>query len=158
MCLAGYLPPVSGKIDWSGLPDEARIAELMQSVGHLSGLKPALTLSENLAFWADLYGGHRDRIGAALEDAGLGGLGDLPASILSAGQTRRLALCRLLVAPRPVWLLDEPTSNLDADGDRWVAGLVETHLDTGGLAIIATHRNLALGRPAHELILDRAMA
>jgi heme exporter protein A len=157
MCLAGYLPSIAGRITWAGLPRDAEPTGMLQMVGHLTGIKPALTLAENLAFWADLYGGDRARLELALEQAGLQGLNDLPAGILSAGQTRRLSLCRLLLAPRPVWLLDEPTANLDSGGNEWIRGLIGEHLSTGGLAVIATHRDMGLGK-AHELVLKRSAA
>jgi len=109
------------------------------------------------------YCGHRNAVRArlmepeaALERVGLGRAALLDAAYLSAGQQRRLALARLLVSPRPLWLLDEPTAALDSEGHALVAALVIEHLASGGLAIIATHdpldiaacETLTLGGPA----------
>jgi heme exporter protein A len=77
---------------------------------------------------------------------------DLPVAVLSAGQRRRAALARLLIVERPIWLLDEPTAALDAGSQAVVAGLIEDHVLTGGMAIAATH--LELGVRARELAFD----
>ncbi len=147
--LAGLLRPAAGTIEWTGHDPEEPIRELLHHVGHASAVKPALTLAENIAFWRDFYAGE-DRSEAALADAGLGELAGYPAAILSAGQTRRLALARLSAVPRPVWLLDEPTASLDAGGEDWVRGLIAAHLEAGGLAVVASHR------PAELAGADRA--
>lgn len=144
LALCGFLHPVAGTIAWEGADPEHGIGVDLHFVGHLSAVKPNLTVEENLGFWADINGGDRDEVGPALEAAGIGGLGSYEAAILSAGQTRRLALARLLVAPRPVWLLDEPTSALDAQGDAWVAALIDAHLEQGGMVIAATHLDLRI--------------
>lgn len=134
-----------GEIEWAvaGAPVEDP-ARLIHFSGHQHAIKPELTLAENLGFWADMFGGDKARIEPALTAAGLGGLGPFAAQNLSAGQTHRLALCRLLISMRPIWLLDEPSSALDADGDKWVATLIDSHLSQNGLAIVATHRDIPL--------------
>jgi heme exporter protein A len=106
-------------------------------------VKGRLTVEENLSFWRDVNGGSGDA-GEALDIVGLGAIADLEAGHLSAGQTRRLALARLIVAPRPIWLLDEPTAALDAEGDALVGRLIDAHLAQGGLCIAATHLPLVL--------------
>ena len=141
--LAGLLRPAAGGIGWTGLPADTPAREAIHHLGHLGAVKPSLSLAENLGFWRDLYGGAGD-LAPALASAGLGGLGAYPAGILSAGQARRLALARLIVAPRPVWLLDEPTAGLDAEGAEWVARLIADHLAAGGLAVVATHQPIAI--------------
>ena len=85
------------------------MGEQCHYVGHLNAIKPSLTVDENATFWCRFLGGAPDRIPAALEALGLAGLGDIPAAYLSAGQKRRLGLARVLLADRPIWLLDEPT-------------------------------------------------
>ncbi len=150
MCLAGFLHTQQGTIVWQGRDPEQRPGEDMHFIGHQSAVKPDLSVNENLKFWASINGGDPANTANALEAAGIGHTADLDAALLSAGQTRRLALARLLAAPRPVWLLDEPTSALDAAGDKWIAGLIDTHLDQGGLVIAATHLDLAL-KPASRI-------
>ena len=108
---AGFLPLAAGAIAIT--PEtEARRAELCHYIGHADALKPALTLAENLAFYSALLGG--GGIERALARLGLTGIADLPAAYLSAGQKRRAALARLVAIARPIWLLDEPLTALDA--------------------------------------------
>lgn len=144
MVLAGLLAPQSGAVTFSGGDPEARPFSHLHYVGHDPAIKTGLTLAENLGFWVDVLGGERARIGAALAAAGLGGLDGLDAGLLSAGQTRRLALARLIAVPRPLWLLDEPTTALDDQGAAWVGELIAGHLAGGGLAVIATHLDIAI--------------
>ena len=150
LTLAGILRPDAGKIDW-----HAEDPPLLHILAHLPGVKTRLTLTENLQFWRQVNGPTGLEPDAALETVGLGGLGDLDAGYLSAGQTKRLALARLLVTDRKIWLLDEPTASLDTKGDILVASLVARHLSTGGAVIAATHddipgvtQTLVLGKAA----------
>ena len=147
--LAGLLP-ASGRvaIDGRSLGREAR-AEAVAYAGHLDAIKPQLTVAENLRFWAGLFGGDP---APALAAFGLGPLADRPAHLLSAGQKRRLGLARLLVAPRRLWLLDEPTVALDADAVARLLAALRAHSAAGGLAVVATHGPLPLA-PARELVL-----
>jgi heme exporter protein A len=153
--LAGFTQPDAGSVRWLGLGAEDDAATLLHYHGHREGLREALTPAENLAFAAGLLGGEAARIPLALERLGVGALADLPVQVLSAGQRRRVALARLLVAPRPVWLLDEPLAALDVAGQALVSALLDEHRQAGGMAIVATHqplgievRNLELGRAA----------
>ena len=112
-------------------------------MGHLDAVKPALTVSETLHGWARLRGGTAP--GArALEALGIEALADVPGRYLSAGQRRRLALARLVATPAPLWLLDEPTVTLDADAARRVATMIARHRAEGGMAVVATHGEIAL--------------
>jgi len=139
--LYGALVPSDGLIDIE-LDDENRsVRELLHVIGHVPGVKTTLSVRENLQFWADLYGSDAD-IDIAIDAAGLHPIADSPASILSAGQTRRLALARLLVAERPIWILDEPTSALDKQGEAWVGALIAQHAQKGGIIIAATHLDI----------------
>ena len=137
LVLAGILRPDSGKISWAGaepLP--------VHMVGHASAVKTALTVAENLDFWRQMNGPSGVAIDAALDRVGLGGLDNIEAGHLSAGQTKRLALGRLLVSSREVWLLDEPTASLDTAGAELVGQLLEEHAASGGGAIVATHDSI----------------
>ena len=141
--IAGLLRPVAGMISLDPAPD-GPIGLAMHYFGHLDALKPAETVIANLAFWRRLYGPTGIAPPDALDRVGIGPLEDLPASYLSAGQRRRLAIARLLVSHRPVWLLDEPTASLDTASDRMMGTLIAEHLASGGLAVAASHLPLAV--------------
>ena len=112
-------------------------------VGHLDAVKPALTAAENLDGWAHFRGAAGAAPGA-LAALGIDALADVPARFLSAGQRRRLALARLAATPAPLWLLDEPTVTLDADSAARVASMIAAHRADGGIAVVATHGEIAL--------------
>ena len=138
LTVAGILRPPAGSVT----------AGLFHLLGHESAIKARLTVRENLAFWCALYAGDPMHIAQALETVGLLHLERLESGHLSAGQTRRLAIARLLVAHRDLWLLDEPMSSLDAEGERLVQTLLSAHLARGGSAIAAVHHDLHLPPPA----------
>jgi len=142
--IAGLLRPSAGRIALAGGAAEQTIGEQAHYLGHLDALKPSLTVAENLRFWTRYLGGETAPLGPALAAAGLGGLADLPAGYLSAGQRRRLSLARLIAVPRPIWLLDEPTSALDSAGQERLAELMRGHLEGGGLIMAATHGPLGI--------------
>jgi len=148
--LAGLLRPEGGRVDFIAAGDhESRpVREASHYLGHRNAMKQELTVSENLVFWKEFLGDFDGGKGIAVDDAahavGLEGIAHLPFGYLSAGQQRRFAMAKLLVAYRPVWILDEPTAALDASADQMFAGLVRDHLATGGIAIAATHQPLGL--------------
>jgi heme exporter protein A len=142
--IAGLQPPSAGSL----LSAEAVYA------GHLDGVKAQLTVAENLHFWAEVCG--RRGIDAALAAFDLERLADRPARALSAGQRRRLGLARLILAHRPLWLLDEPTVSLDDASLTLFGNAVQAHLAAGGGAVIATH--VELGLQARVLDLSRHRA
>jgi heme exporter protein A len=151
--MAGLLRPVAGAVLWDGVPvaeDRRRHGERLHYVGHLDGVKGALTVRENLAFSASVHGGTRDDGGlqAALRHFGIAHLCDIPARLLSAGQRRRLALARLLVSSAPLWLLDEPTVSLDRASVAALSEAVLRHRAAGGMAVIATHAAIEVGAAA----------
>lgn len=156
--LAGLFTPSSGKIRLDGLDAESTVNENCHFVGHLNGLKSSLTASENLAFWSRYLGDpdpnriDSSSVPQALERMQLASLESIPAAYMSAGQKRRLGLARLLVASRPVWLLDEPTVSLDQTSARLLGDLVNEHVASGGIAVAATHLPLGLTN-ARELRL-----
>lgn len=150
--LAGYLRPASGSVTLrssgadAGEYEAGDVAEVCQFVGHLDGIKTHLTAAENLGFWATYLAGPEDagksvaaRVEGALEQFALEPLADIPAGYLSAGQKRRLALARLAVARRTLWILDEPTVSLDTASARVLTDAINAHLKSGGMAVIATH-------------------
>jgi heme exporter protein A len=150
--IAGLLPLHAGSIA-SG-DASVPLAELCHYVGHLNGIKGALTLRENVAFWVDFLGGDGADLGDAIETFGLSDLEELPAGLLSAGQKRKLALLRLFAAPRPIWLLDEPSVSLDAPSVKVLDKAIAGHLAQDGIAVIASHTLLKV-KFAHELALAR---
>jgi heme exporter protein A len=141
--IAGLMRPAKGRIALEGGAPDLPLSEQCHYVGHLSAIKPALSIEENARFWSGFLGGERRALDAALETFGLQALHDIPAGYLSAGQKRRLGLARLLLAERPLWLLDEPTTSLDSAAQAILTGIVNRHLAAGGLAVAATH--VALG-------------
>ncbi|PDT89517.1 heme ABC exporter ATP-binding protein CcmA [Bradyrhizobium sp. Y36] len=142
--IAGLLVPAGGKIALEGGDAELTLPEQCHYLGHRDALKPALSVAENLTFWADFLGGERLDFTESLATVGLEHATHLPAGFLSAGQRRRLSLARLLTVRRPVWLLDEPTNALDVAGQDMFAGLMCEHLSRGGMIIAATHAPLGI--------------
>jgi len=142
--IAGLLGPAAGAIRIDGGDAERSVGEQCHYVGHLNALKSGLTVEENAAFWCRYLGARRDGLDVALEAFGLAHLRDIPAAYLSAGQKRRLSLARVLLAERPVWLLDEPTVSLDSAAQTALARAVEGHLAAGGVVVAATHAPLGL--------------
>jgi heme exporter protein A len=153
--IAGLLEPARGRLELAGGAPDTSLAEQAHYMGHRDALKPALSVRENLEFWYAFLGGHNASAASALVTVGLGGLASLPAGYLSAGQRRRLALARLIAAPRPVWLLDEPTAALDSAGQQRLGELMRAHLAGGGIIVAATHGPLGLDG-ARELRLGAA--
>jgi len=131
-------------------PAEAR-AEGLHFVGHHDGLKPSRTVREELAFWTRWCGGTEAAAQAAAEAFDLGRLLDLEVRRLSAGQRRRLALSRLVAAPRPLWLLDEPLSPLDAVWRSRMGETMAAHLSGGGMILAAVHDPLPVAAKSLEL-------
>ena len=152
--IAGLLRPTGGKLTLDPSQEDG-IGASVHYLGHLDGLKPNLSLAENLAFWRRLWRGAGLDTDAALDRVGLAGLADLPAGILSAGQRRRAAIARLLLDHRPIWLLDEPTTALDAAAEKILGDLIGEHLAGDGMVIAATHRSLPVATSA-TLALGRA--
>jgi heme exporter protein A len=154
--IAGLLSPTAGRVTLSGGNRDLTVAEQSHFVGHLNAVKANLSVAENAAFWARFLGGSVGLVDRALALFGLAALADIPAGFLSAGQRRRLALARLLVVSRPLWLLDEPTAALDTGATTILVETIDAHVKEGGLAVVATHlplglscaRELRLGEPA----------
>lgn len=147
--IAALLPVAGGAISIEDGDTELSLAEQAHYLGHKDALKPSLTVIENLEFWRDFLGGATADSQSSLDAVGLSHALHLPAAVLSAGQRRRLSIARLLTVRRPIWLLDEPLSALDASGQKIVASLTTDHLNGGGIVVAATHG--PLGIAAKEL-------
>jgi len=142
--IAGVLAPAGGSITLESGDDELTLPEQSHYLGHRDALKPALSVSENLAFWRDFLGGAPSNLAESLATVELDHAARLPAAYLSAGQRRRLSIARLLTVQRPIWLLDEPTNALDTAGQKLFASVMSEHLSRGGLIIAATHAPLGV--------------
>jgi heme exporter protein A len=156
--IAGLVRVAAGRVTLEGGDPELTLPEQAHYVGHQDAIKPALTVKENLEFWARYLAGPaaaETTPEPALEAFALGHLAGLPAAYLSAGQKRRLSLARIVAVQRPVWLLDEPTSALDALAQERLARLMQAHLAGGGIILAATHAPIGLAG-ARELRLGEA--
>lgn len=153
LTVAGLIRPEEGKVrlEVAGRESDNRASEASHYLGHRNAMKPELTVRENLSFWktwlGDFHGGSSLAIEEAAEAIGLSGITHLPYGYLSAGQQRRFAMAKLLVAYRPIWILDEPTAALDASADKLFADLVLAHLSKGGMVLAATHQPLGIESP-----------
>lgn len=143
--LAGLIPPTAGSVLWQGkCLEEERLAyhQSLHYLGHLSGVKNKLSVKENLRYSETLLDQRLDeaRQEAILQALQLQAPEDRLACQLSAGQKRRLALARLLAFSRPLWILDEPFTNLDVACQQWFSEQIEVHLQNGGMVILASHQ------------------
>jgi heme exporter protein A len=126
--IAGLLALEGGEFSLEGKAGDVPLPELCHYVGHANAIKTVASVNENLTFWHDFLGGGPVSLQRAPDMFGLGSLSCLPAGLLSAGQKRKLALSRLLAAPRPIWLLDEPSVSLDAPSAKVLERLIADHL------------------------------
>jgi heme exporter protein A len=156
--VAGLLPAAAGALEWAGAPiaasEEFRCG--LRFLGHQDAVKPVLSVRENLTAAAGLLGIERPALAGALERLGLVDLAELPVRFLSAGQRRRVALARLALGPAALWLLDEPTTNLDTSGIDAFLALLGAHRHAGGIALVATHEPLAF-EPSQTLRLGAGL-
>ena len=140
--VAGLLAPSVGAVSFGATePAQAREQDL-HLLGHLDGLKAGHTGREELQFWTSWLGG--SDIGSAVARMDIGALLGLEVRRLSAGQRRRLSLARLISAPRPIWLLDEPLSPLDSGWRTKFGQIMDEHLKTGGIILAAVHDPLPI--------------
>lgn len=143
--LCGLLPPARGEVHWQGRAIAAQGADYARHLaylGHADGLRGELTLRENLDFSLHIAGNRQDAAArrAVLARLQLVGRENDQVRLLSQGQRRRVALARVLLSRRPLWLLDEPHAGLDADGEQVLDACLAEHAQGGGLAVVATHR------------------
>ena len=151
--IAGLNEAQTGSVELIGGSDDLSLGQQAHYVAHQEPVKSALSVSENLAFWRDFLGG--GDVDDALEAFDLSRLASYPAGLLSAGQKRSLALARIVLVPRVLWLLDEPTVGLDTSSLERFVKVMAKQLDNGGMIIAATH--VPLGREP-DLRLDLGAA
>lgn len=148
-CVAGLLPAESGDIEWRGRLNGAAFDLLhteLAYLAHLNALKSDLTARENLYYAIQVRRPVEEtEILATLERLHIAHCADLPARALSAGQKRRVAIARVLLSQATVWILDEPTTNLDIEGQRVIERSLSEHLEAGGLIVAAAHQPLLAG-------------
>tara|TARA_R110000782_G_scaffold39515_5_gene91698 strand:- start:193 stop:771 length:579 start_codon:yes stop_codon:yes gene_type:complete len=152
--IAGLLSLESGEICWNDIPILSQRQEFhaaMVWLAHRTGLKGDLTPGENLRFEAALRPQSKASVSAIYDRLGIARLKRLPLRLLSAGQQRRVALARMLMADVPLWLMDEPFTNLDSDGRKLVVELVEEHLAGGGLCVMAAHQDVDIDVPVKQV-------
>lgn len=154
--VAGLIAPEAGRISFGGLDSADARAGGIHLLGHLDGLKSGRTARDELDFWTRWAGGSDASARAAAARLELVNLLDLEVRRLSAGQRRRLALARLLAAPRPLWLLDEPASPLDSGWRARLGELMAEHLAGGGMILAAVHDPLPV--PADEVRIQSEVA
>ena len=155
--VAGILEPEAGEVRWNGEPVRMQRQAFLGAtawLGHRIGFKSDLTAIENLRFEASLRPVRTRDIEEALERLGVLRLKKQPLRALSAGQQRRVAFARMLLAAAPLWLLDEPFTNLDRDGRALVTELVAEHVSDGGLCLLAAHQDVAVDVPTQRIQLQ----
>ncbi|MBN8553245.1 MAG: heme ABC exporter ATP-binding protein CcmA [Caulobacterales bacterium] len=145
--VAGLLRPEAGTVALNGLEEHAHSLHL---IGHQDGLKAGRTAEEEVRFWCGWAGAKSAGFDQAIDQLALRPLLGLPVRALSAGQRKRLALARLLAAPRPLWLLDETLAPLDAGWRQTVAAMAQAHLADGGMILAAAHDPM----PFEHQVLD----
>jgi len=154
---SGLLRPEQGQVTWLGRPIASARAEFQSALAyapHEPALKGDLTPLENLHFMIGL----KRRVQAAelqahLVRTGVGECADLPVRVLSAGQRRRVAMARVLASRAPLWLLDEPFTNLDRAGSELLSLLLAEHVNAGGMALVVAHHDLNIAATLRRLEL-----
>ena len=155
--IGGLLSVEAGEVSWNGRPVSAQRQEFRGALawlGHKTGLKGDLTLLENLDFERSLRPQADVDASSVYERLGISRLKSLPLRSLSAGQQRRVALARMLLADVPLWMMDEPFTNLDRDGRKLVMELIGEHLANGGLCVMAAHQDVAIDAPVKRIVLQ----
>lgn len=136
--LAGLSRPDIGSVNWQRDNTAMAADKVIAYQPHLNFAKASLTAAEDLSFWGRLYQ-VRDKVTAALETVGVSNRANVPTQNLSAGQRKRLALAKLLLSGKPIWIMDEPDAAMDTQGIALIDNLVEQHVKRGGSAIISSH-------------------
>lgn len=161
--LAGYIEPQAGTILWRNtciFQQRDEYQQYVHYIGHQNGVRPYLTVQENLYLSAAVAGEKIDpaAVSNITQRINLHHLAETQTLRLSAGQLRRLALARLLLSTKPVWILDEPMTALDADGQALLFTMLKQHSAMGGISIVATHQELLLDAQTKTLLLGESYA
>lgn len=159
--LAGFIEPKKGMITWDGrcISKQRDIyIENMIYVGHRNAIKPSLTVYENVLLKCALLGYKSDNLNFIMKKIGLNAVLHKRAQYLSAGQLRRLSLAKLILAPAKLWLLDEPNTALDDEGQQLLNTLLLEHAAKNGITIIATHQALPLNHSMKTIFLGHPYA
>ena len=154
--MAGLLEFESGDIRWQGQSvdkDRQRFRAALVWFAHRVGFKGDLTPVQNIHFEAGLRAFQSNDIQGALARVGVKFGAELPMRALSAGQQRRVGLARLILADAPLWMMDEPFTNLDTDGQGLVKELISEHLANGGICAMASHQAVSIDAPTHRIVL-----
>lgn len=154
--LSGLLPWDAGTLTWRGKIVNPTAPDYLRHIGYLGhqlGLKEELTCAENLSFYADLAG-TKPAFRELLRSVGLSGYASSLASDLSAGQRKRLAMARLVLSRKYLWLLDEPYSNLDKNGISLMDSLIRQHIDAGGAVLASSHGTFTPELTFREVLLQ----
>lgn len=154
--IAGLLPLDSGSVELQGADQDLLLREQCHYLGHQNGLKTALSVKENLEFWQGFSGEPDFSIQEALEIVGLAHTLDLPVGYLSTGMKRRIAVAKLLITRKQVWIVDEPTAGFDGASSKMFIDICSAFCDDGGILIAATHLPLELkkSKALHVEMLD----
>jgi heme exporter protein A len=154
----GLLRPEVGSVSWLGQPISAVRTEYQATMAYAShepALKGDLTALENLRFAVGLKRRvTADEMRDGLRRTGVAACADLPARVLSAGQRRRVAMARVLAMRASLWILDEPFTNLDAAGTEVISGLLQSHVERGGSALVVAHQDLKIDVGMDRLELE----
>lgn len=143
--LAGLLRPETGTVSTS-----PSAADGVRYSGHKEGLKSALTVRENLTFWASMYDVQGTETEKVLNRLDLHKVADMPTDILSAGWKRRVGLARMLLGEAPVWILDEPYTSLDSENIARLDTVLTERTEAGGIVVLATHQITGFA-PSHRM-------
>ncbi len=135
---AGLRLPDEGRISWKKNGKTVRPSRLVAYQPHKSYAKPSLTIEEDINFWAGLRKA-KDLAEEAMDYVGLASRAKIATQGLSAGQKRRLALAKLIISQKPIWIMDEPAAAMDKSGVFLIDDLIKKHIGRGGIAIIASH-------------------
>ena len=156
--ICGLTAPTGGTILWNQLATnniDCRYYEHLAYLGHKNALIPELTARENLEY---TFEGNQsmNRTSSVLEAFGLNKYLDQYAEKLSNGQIRKIALSRILLSEKTLWILDEPVANLDTSGTQFLLAEMQAHLDQGGMLITTSNLNDQTLKPSSEINLDKA--